>query len=332
MKKILYSATKPTGKLTLGNYIGAIKSWREMQDNFDSYFCVADLHSLTIDMDREELKENIYSQIATFLAFGLDPDKSTIYVQSHVKEHAELAWIMNCSTYFGEASRMTQFKDAKAKNNDKITVGLFAYPMLMAADILLYDTNVVPVGKDQMQHVEIARDIATRFNGKYGDTFAIPEGFIPKSGSKIMGLLNPSKKMAKSGDNDNDVIYIEDDDDTIRRKFKRAVTDSDNAIKFSEDKPGVSNLLTIYCAMKNISMAEAEKHFEGCGYGILKTEVAEAVIEVLSPVRARLNELKQDRKHLDEVALKGAQKAEHLARKKLNKVYKKVGLVLRSDR
>lgn len=329
MKKTLYSATKPTGKLTLGNYIGAIKSWKEMQENFNCYFCVADLHSLTIDMNREELNDNIYSQIATFLAFGLDPEKSTIYVQSHVKEHAELGWIMNCSTYFGEASRMTQFKDAKAKNNDKITVGLFAYPMLMAADILLYSTDVVPVGKDQMQHVEIARDIATRFNSKNGQTFTIPEGFIPKQGAKIMGLLNPTKKMAKSGDNDNDVIYIEDDDDTIRRKFKRAVTDSDNEIRYGEDKPGVSNLLTIYSAMKNISIEDACKHFEGQGYGYLKTQTAEAVIEVLAPVRERLIELKKDRRYLEKVAFEGAMKAEKVAREKCKEVYKKLGLVVR---
>ena len=250
-KQILYSATKPTGKLTLGNYIGAIKSWREMQENNNCLFCVADLHSLTIDIDKKELNDNTYSQLATFLAFGLDPKKSIIYVQSQVHEHAELGWIMNCTTYFGEASRMTQFKDAKAKNKN-ITVGLFVYPMLMAADILLYDTAVVPVGIDQMQHVEIARDIAERFNSKYGNTFVVPKGVVPKSGAKIMGLLDPTKKMAKSGDNDNDVIYIEDDDDTIRRKFKRAVTDSENSIKFSETKPGVSNLLTIYSAMKNI--------------------------------------------------------------------------------
>ncbi len=329
MKKILYSATKPTGKLTLGNYIGAIKSWKEMQESYDCYFCVADLHSLTIDMDRQELNDNIYSQIATFLAFGLDPEKSTIYIQSQVKEHAELGWIMNCSTYFGEASRMTQFKDAKAKNNDKITVGLFVYPMLMAADILLYGTHVVPVGKDQMQHVEIARDIALRFNNKYGETFTLPEGFIPKNGAKIMGLLNPTKKMAKSGDNDNDVIYIEDDDDTIRRKFKRAVTDSDNEIKYSEDKPGVSNLLTIYSVMKNISIDEAVAHFAGQGYGTLKTETAEAVIEVLSPVRAKLAELKNNREYLENIARKGAEKAEKQAKAKLEEVYKKLGLVVR---
>ena len=326
-KKVLYSATKPTGKLTLGNYIGAIKSWKEMQENNDCLFCVADLHSLTIDMDRNELNENIYAQLATFIAFGLDPEKSIIYVQSHVSEHAELGWIMNCMTYFGEASRMTQFKDAKAKNKN-ITVGLFAYPMLMAADILLYDAAVVPVGVDQMQHIEIARDIAMRFNSKYGETFVVPKGVVPKSGAKIMGLLDPTKKMAKSGDNDNDVIYIEDDDDTIRKKFKRAVTDSENNICFSESKPGVSNLLVIYSAMKGISVEEAEAHFKGCGYGELKTQTAEAVIEVLTPVREKLKSLKADKEYLLGVAKKGAEKAREIARKKLKEVYEKVGLIV----
>lgn len=326
-KEILYSATKPTGKLTLGNYIGAIKNWRAMQEDYNSIFCVADLHSLTINIDREELKENIYSQVATFLAFGLDPEKSIIYCQSHVKEHAELSWIMNCTTYFGEASRMTQFKDAKAKNKN-ISVGLFTYPMLMAADILLYDTNVVPVGIDQMQHVEICRDIAERFNAKYGETFAVPRGIVPKTGSKIMGLLDPTKKMAKSGDNDNDVIYIEDDDATIMRKFKRAVTDSLARIKYCDEQPGVSNLLTIYACMKQITIEQAEKDFEGCGYGDLKTRTAEAVIEVLSPVRKKLQELKSNRKYLEEVMKQGAEKARYFARKKLAKVYKKVGLVV----
>lgn len=327
MKKVLYSATKPTGKLTLGNYIGAIKMWQSMQEEYNSIFAVADLHSLTIDMDPAELKENTYSQLATFLAFGLDPEKSIIYVQSHVKEHAELGWIMSCNTYFGEASRMTQFKDAKAKNKN-ISVGLFTYPMLMAADILLYDADYVPVGKDQLQHVEICRDIANRFNYKYGDTFVIPEGITPKAGAKIMGLLDPTKKMAKSGDNDNDVIYIEDEDADIRRKFKRAVTDSDGLIKYDpENKPGVSNLLTIYATLKQITIKEAEKHFEGCGYGDLKTQTAEVVVGVIGPVREKIKELKANRKYLDEVAKIGAEKAAYIARKKVAKVYKKVGLV-----
>ncbi len=325
--KIVYSATKPTGKLTLGNYIGAIKLWTELQDKYDCYFCVADLHSLTIDMDRQELNDNIYSQIATFMACGIDPEKSVLYVQSHVKEHAELGWIMNCQTYMGEASRMTQYKDAVAKNKEKISVGLFAYPMLMAADILLYGANYVPVGKDQLQHVEICRDVAMRFNKKYGETFVIPEGIMQQSGAKIMGLLNPTKKMAKSGDNDNDVIYIEDEDDVIRKKFKRAVTDSDNQIKFSEEKPGVSNLLTIYATMKNITIKQAEEHFAGCGYGDLKTQTAEAVIEVLSPVRERMKQLKNDRAYLEKIAMQGAQKAQAVASKKIKDVYNKLGLV-----
>ncbi len=328
MKKTLYSATKPTGKLTIGNYIGAIKMWQSMQEEYNCIFAVADLHSLTIDMDPKELTDNSYAQLATFLAFGLDPNKSIIYMQSHVKEHAELGWIMSCNTYFGEASRMTQFKDAKAKNNDKISVGLFTYPMLMAADILLYDADYVPVGKDQMQHVEICRDIATRFNFKYGKTFTIPEGIMPTSGAKIMGLLDPTKKMAKSGDNDNDVIYIEDDADTIRRKLKRAVTDSENCIKYDPDnKPGVSNLLTIYSAMKKCTVQEAEQHFSGCGYGALKSETAEAVVEVLTPVREKLLALQQDRPYLDKIAKLGAEKARQIALTKLKDVYSKVGLI-----
>lgn len=325
-KEILYSATKPTGKLTLGNYIGAIKNWREMQNNYNSIFCVADLHSLTVNCDKQELKDNIYSQIATFLAFGLDPEKSIIYCQSQVPEHAQLGWIMNCLTYFGEASRMTQFKDAKAKNKN-ISVGLFTYPMLMAADILLYNTNVVPVGVDQMQHIEICRDIANRFNAKYGETFTIPRGIVPKIGAKIMGLQDPTKKMAKSGDNDNDVIYIEDDEQTIMRKFKRAVTDSLNRIKCCEEQPGVSNLLTIYSCMENIPIEDAEKHFEGKGYGDLKIETANSVIKVLTPIRKKLEDLKQNKKYLEEVMKKGAEKASMLAKRKLEKVYKKIGLV-----
>lgn len=325
-KKILYSATKPTGKLTLGNYIGAIKNWKEMQDNYNSYFCIADLHSLTIDMNPKELNDNSYLQLATFLACGLDPNKSTIYVQSHVKEHAELAWIMNCNVGFGHASRMTQFKDAMQKNKE-ISAGLFAYPMLMAADIILYDANVVPVGIDQMQHVEITRDIVDTFNHKYGKTFVTPEGITPKTGAKIMGLLDPTHKMAKSGDNDNDVIFIDDDDETIRRKFKRAVTDSLNRIKACEEQPGVTNLLTIYSCMKEMSLIDAEKHFENKGYGDLKSETAEAVIEVLSPVREKLLNLLADKPYLNKIAKEGADKARVVASKKLAEVYKKIGLI-----
>ena len=324
--KVLYSATKPTNKLTLGNYIGAIKNWKEMQDSYQSIFAIADLHALTVPIDKQEIKENIYTQFATFLAFGLDPEKSIIYCQSHVSEHAELGWIMNCLAYFGEASRMTQFKDKKQKNQN-VSVGLLAYPMLMSADILLYNADVVPVGIDQKQHLEICRDLADRFNSRYSETFVLPEPYIAKTGTKIMSLQEPTKKMSKSEENDAGTIFLDDDDDTIRRKFKRAVTDSLGRIHFCEEQPGVSNLLTIYASMKNISIDEAEKHFEGQGYGELKTQTAEAVIEVISPKREKIKELLQDKKNLENLMRIGAEKASNIARKTLRKVYKKVGLV-----
>ena len=324
--EVLYSATKPTNKLTLGNYIGAVKNWKSMEENYQSLFCVADLHSLTVPIDKQELKENTYMQFATFLAVGLNPEKSIIYCQSHVKEHAELAWIMNCLTYFGEASRMTQFKDKKKKEQN-VSVGLFAYPMLMAADILLYGTNVVPVGIDQRQHVEICRDLAERFNSRYGETFTIPKAVVGKTGTKIMSLQDPTKKMSKSEENDNGTIFLDDDDETIRRKFKRAVTDSLNRIKYCEEQPGVSNLLTIYSCLKNITIKEAEKHFDGCGYGDLKSQTADAVIEVIGPIREKVKELLKNKQQLDILMQQGAQKASLIARKMLHKVYKKVGLV-----
>ena len=324
--EVLYSATKPTNKLTLGNYIGAVRNWKSMEDKYQSLFCVADLHSLTVPIDKQELKENTYMQFATFLAVGLDPNKSIIYCQSHVKEHAELAWIMNCLTYFGEASRMTQFKDKKKKEQN-VSVGLFAYPMLMASDILLYSTNVVPVGIDQRQHVEICRDLAERFNSRYGETFVVPKAVVGRVGTKIMSLQDPAKKMSKSEENDNGTIFLDDDDDTIRRKFKRAVTDSFNRIKYCEEQPGVSNLLTIYSCMKNISIKEAEKHFEGCGYGELKSQTADAVIGVIAPIREKVKDLLKDKKQLDFLMQQGAQRASIIAHKMLQKVYKKIGLV-----
>ncbi len=322
----IYSATKPTGRLTLGHFIGAINNWKQMQDNYNCIFAIADLHSLTVATKPEDLRKNTYLQYATFLACGLDPSKCIIYCQSHVHEHAELAWIMNCMTYFGEASRMTQFKDHKAKG-ENVTVGLFAYPMLMAADILLYNADVVPVGKDQLQHVEICRDIAERFNSRYSPTFTIPRGVMGKAGAKIMGLADPTKKMSKTDENENNVVFMDDDDETIRRKFKRAVTDSLGRIKFCEEQPGVSNLLTIYSIMKGISVEEAEKHFEGLGYSELKMQTADSVIEKLSPVRDKVKELLLDKKNLDRLMREGAEKASAIARKTLRKVYKKVGLV-----
>ena len=322
----IYSATKPTGRLTLGHFIGAINNWKQMQDNYNCIFAIADLHSLTVATKPEDLRKNTYLQYATFLACGLDPNKCIIYCQSHVHEHAELAWIMNCMTYFGEASRMTQFKDHKAKG-ENVTVGLFAYPMLMAADILLYNADVVPVGKDQLQHVEICRDIAERFNSRYSQTFTIPRGVMGKTGAKIMGLVDPTKKMSKTDENENNVVFMDDDDETIRRKFKRAVTDSLGRIKFCDEQPGVSNLLTIYSIMKGISVEEAEKHFDGLRYNELKMQTADSVIEKLTPVREKVKELLADKKYLDKLMEEGAQKASAIARKTLRKVYKKVGLV-----
>ena len=324
--EVIYSATKPTGRLTLGHFIGAINNWKQMQDNYNCIFAIADLHSLTVATKPEDLRKNTYLQYATFLACGLDPDKSILYCQSHVHEHAELAWIMNCMTYFGEASRMTQFKDHKAKG-ENVTVGLFAYPMLMAADILLYNADVVPVGKDQLQHVEICRDIAERFNSRYSPTFTIPRGVMAKTGAKIMGLADPTKKMSKTDENENNVVFMDDDDETIRRKFKRAVTDSLGRIKFCEEQPGVSNLLTIYSIMKGISIEEAEKHFEGLGYSELKMQTADSVIERLTPVRNKVKELLANKDYLDILMREGAEKASAIARKTLRKVYKKVGLV-----
>lgn len=322
----IYSATKPTGRLTLGHFIGAINNWKQMQDNYNCIFAIADLHSLTVATKPEDLRKNTYLQYATFLACGLDPNKCIIYCQSHVHEHAELAWIMNCMTYFGEASRMTQFKDHKAKG-ENVTVGLFAYPMLMAADILLYNADVVPVGKDQLQHVEICRDIAERFNSRYSPTFTIPRGVMGKTGAKIMGLADPTKKMSKTDENENNVVFMDDDDETIRRKFKRAVTDSLGRIKFCEEQPGVSNLLTIYSIMNGISIEDAERHFDGLGYSELKSQTADSVIEKLAPVRDKVKELLLDKDNLDKLMREGAEKARAIARKTLRKVYKKVGLV-----
>lgn len=324
--EVLYSAAKPTGKLTLGNYLGSIKNWKEMQDSYKAIFAIADLHSLTIGIDSKKLKQNIYDEFATFLACGLDPKRSIIYCQSQVKEHASLAWIMNCMTYFGEASRMTQFKEHKAKDKE-VSVGLFAYPMLMAADILLYNTNVVPVGIDQKQHVELCRKIAMRFNNRYGKTFVIPKVMIKKDSQKIMGLLDPTHKMTKSGENMGNVIFLDDSDEEILRKFKRAVTDSKNRIKFCEDQPGVSNLLTIYACINDISIGEAEDHFKGKNYSDLKMETAMSTIKLISPIRKKLNSLKKDPAYLEALMKRGAKRAETLAKETLKRVYKAVGLV-----
>ena len=328
-KKIVLSGVQPTGNLTLGNYLGAINNWVKMQEEYDCYYMIADLHSLTVRNDPETLRENVEKVIAIYVAAGLDPQKNNIFIQSHVNEHAELSWILNCYTYMGELSRMTQFKDKSAKHADNINAGLFTYPALMAADILLYKANLVPVGEDQMQHLEITRDIAERFNKIYGETFVIPEGYVRKSSARIMGLQDPTGKMSKSATNLNDVIFLEDEPDVILKKFKKAVTDSENKVKFDpENKPGVSNLMQIYSAITSKSMDEIEQEFDGSGYGDFKVKVAEAVIEKLEPIQKKYKELLENPKYLEEIYTKGAEKARKLASTTLKEVKEKIGIIV----
>ncbi len=325
--KTVYSALKPTGNLQLGNYIGALKNMVKMQDDYNCIYMIADLHSLTVENVPQDLRRRIYDFAAMFLALGLDPEKSILTIQSFVPEHAELAWVLNCYTQFGEAKRMTQFKDKSKKNPENVNVGLFSYPTLMAADILLYNSDLVPIGKDQKQHLELARTIAERFNNKYSPTFTVPDGIFPKQGAKIMNLLSPETKMGKTDDNENGVIFILDEPDAIMRKFKRAITDSGNEIVVRADKPGISNLLTIYSTMTNTSIAKAEEHFQGYSYANFKTEVGEAVVEALRPVREKYTDLINNKDYLTQVMREGAEKAERIAMRTLSKVYRKIGLV-----
>ena len=325
--KVVFSALKPTGDMTIGNYIGALRNMVEMTKQYDCYYAVADLHSLTVDNLPTDLRRRTYDFMALFLAIGLDPEKCTLFTQSHVSAHAELAWVLNCHTQFGEARRMTQFKEKSEKAPENVNVGLFAYPTLMAADILLYQAELVPVGKDQMQHLELARNIAERFNYKYSPTFVVPDGIVPKAGAKIYSLLDPTAKMGKTDDNVNGTVFLLDDPDTIMRKFKCAVTDSDNSIKFSQDKPGISNLLTIYSIFSGVSVEQAETEFANSDYATFKTRVGEAVVEYFRPIRETYNRLIADKGYLDEVMKMGATKASRVAYKTLAKVYRKVGLV-----
>ena len=327
-KKIILSGIQATGKLTLGNYLGAIDNWVKMQEEYDCYYMIANLHSLTVRNDPETLRNNTLKILAIYVAAGLDPEKNTIFIQSHVKEHAELGWILDCYTYMGELSRMTQFKDKSAKHADNINAGLFTYPALMAADILLYQADLVPVGADQMQHLEITRDLAERFNKLYGETFVIPEGYVRKSSARIMGLQDPTSKMSKSATNPNDVIFLEDEPEVIMKKFKKAVTDSENVVRFDpENKPGVSNLMQIYSSITSKTMEEIEKEFEGSGYGNFKTKVAEAVIEKLEPIQKKYKEILDNPDYLKEIYRKGAENARKLASKTLNDVKERIGIV-----
>lgn len=327
-KKIILSGIQSTGKLTLGNYLGAINNWVQMQEEYDCYYMIANLHSLTIRNDPETLRNNTLKVLAMYVAAGLDPEKNTIFIQSQVKEHAELGWILDCYTYMGELSRMTQFKDKAAKHADNINAGLFTYPALMAADILLYQANLVPVGQDQQQHLEITRDIAERFNKLYGKTFTIPEGYYGKASAKIMGLQDPTAKMSKSATNPNDVILLEDEPDVIIKKFKKTVTDSENKVRFDpENKPGVSNLMQIYSSITGLKMEEIEKEFENSGYGDFKTKVAETVVAKLEPIQKKYKELLENKEYLEKIYTEGANRARKLASKTLDEVKERIGIL-----
>ena len=326
-KNICYSGIQPSGILTLGNYIGAIANWKTIQDNMDCIFAIADLHSLSVRREPSELRVASTSCLATLLAMGLSPEKSIIYYQSHVRQHSELQWILNCYAYVGEMGRMTQFKDKSAKNEENINMGLLTYPVLQAADILLYQTNCVPVGQDQKQHIEITRDIANRFNNLYGETFAVPEIYLSKQGAKIMSLQNPSAKMSKSDKDKDGFISVLDEPDVIRKKFKKAVTDSGSTVEFNDEKKGISNLLTIFSVATGRSIEELQKEYYPLGYGKFKADVAEAVVEILKPVRENYNRYMGDKTMLNAIAKTGAEKAAYLAEKTLRKVKKRVGLL-----
>ena len=328
-KKVVYSAVQPSGNLTIGNYVGSIRNWIDMQDDYTCYFAIANMHAITVKQDPALLRRHTLELAALYIACGLDPEKCALYVQSWVPQHAELCWVLNTVTYPGELSRMTQFKDKSAKHADNVNMGLMDYPVLMASDILLYQAALVPVGADQKQHLELTRDLAIRFNNRYGQTFTVPEGYILKdSGARVMSLADPSKKMSKSDENPNGFVTMGDDKDTIIRKFKRAVTDSDADIRYvPEHKPGISNLLTIYHAFTGKSIAEAEAEFAGKGYGEFKVAVGEAVADALAPIQAEKARLLADKAYLGEVMKKGAEQAFRISRKTLSKVYRKVGFL-----
>lgn len=326
-EKICFSGIQPSGNLTIGNYLGALSNFSSYSESYKCFYCVVDNHAITVRQVPAELRRRTYETLALYMACGLDPEKNVLYVQSHVPAHTDLAWLLNCFTMFGELSRMTQFKDKSARHADNVNAGLFTYPVLMAADILLYQADVVPVGIDQKQHLEITRDIATRFNQLYPDTFTIPEPLLPKAGAKINSLADPTKKMSKSDENVNAVVYILDDRDTIIRKFKRAVTDSETCVRFGEGKDGINNLINIYSCFTGKSVAEIEREFDGRGYGEFKLAVGEACADALAPVQQRYAEIVADKAFLEAQMRRGADEASYYARKTLSKVRRKLGFV-----
>lgn len=326
-KKLIFSGIQPTGTFTLGNYIGAVRNWGPLQDEYNCIYCVVDMHAITVKQDPVKLRQSTLNSYALLMACGIDPEKSILFIQSHVKTHAELSWILGCNTQFGELSRMTQFKDKSQRHPDDINSGLFTYPVLMAADILAYNADLVPVGVDQKQHLELARNIAQRFNQRYGDFFTLPEPYIPKVGAKVMSLQDPTKKMSKSDENPNAVILILDDKDTIIRKFKRAVTDSETEVCYREGKDGINNLMTIYSTVTGKDFASIESEFAGKGYGDFKLAVGEAVADHLEPVRTEFARLSKDKEYLKKCYTEGAEKALRYSQRIVSKVYRKVGFV-----
>ena len=325
-KRIIFSGIQPSGVLTLGNYLGAVKNWAELQDKYYCYYCVVDMHAITVRQNPAELRSRCADTLSLLLAAGLDPEKNIVYMQSHVPGHAQLAWVLNCYTYTGELSRMTQYKEKSQRYADNLNAGLYTYPVLMAADILLYKAAMVPVGADQKQHLELTRDIAIRFNNVYGDVFTVPEPYIAKAGARIMSLAEPEKKMSKSDSNENGFISLLDPPDVIARKIKRAVTDSDGEIRYDEEnKPGVSNLLTIYASVSGKTVEEAEKEFAGQGYGVLKEACSQVLIDELAPLQERYRKFRADKGYLTEIMQRNAGIADSASRKMLLKVYKKIG-------
>ena len=326
-KKIVFSGVQPSGNISLGNYIGALRNWVDMQDLYNCLYCVVDMHAITVRQDPNKLREQTLSLLALYIACGLDPEKNIMYIQSNVPQHAELSWILNCYTMFGELSRMTQFKDKSSKHADNVNAGLFDYPVLMAADILLYKTDLVPIGQDQKQHLELARNVAERFNGVHGNTFTVPEPYIPKVGGRIMSLAEPEKKMSKSDENENAIVLLLDKPEAIMKKFKRAVTDSEAVVEYREGKYGINNLMTIYSIATGKTMEEITNEFAGRGYGDFKVAVGESVVELLRPIRETTEELLKHPDYLESIYKNNAQRASVLAERTMEKVRKKVGFV-----
>lgn len=326
-KKVILSGIQPSGELTIGNYLGALKNWVKLQDEYECYYCIVDLHAITVKQVPKDLRARTLEVLAVYIAAGIDPDKNTLFIQSHVPAHSELGWLLNCNTYMGELSRMTQYKDKSQRYGNNISAGLFNYPVLMAADILLYQADLVPVGGDQKQHLELTRDIAERFNNTYSPTFKIPDPYIPKAGARIMDLQEPTKKMSKSSDNPNSYILLMDPPEVIRKKISRSVTDSIGVVKYSDEQPGVKNLMTILSVITGKTPEDIEKEYEGQGYAQFKNDVAESIISELEPIQKRVKELISDKAYLESIYKKGAEKANYVATKTLRKVQKKIGFI-----